>query len=170
MNLVKTSAVIDTTQKYRYRLIREWGPGPVTCFVMLNPSTADATVDDPTIRRCIAFAKSWGCGSLVVVNLFAYRTPKPALLRVAVDPVGPENDQNIREVVEQAAMVVAAWGNDGIYRDRDREVLALLKAPLCLGITNRKAPRHPLYLRGDTRLVPFHGNFDGDRPTSAWSP
>lgn len=149
------SAVIDPTGRYRYRLTREWGPGQAACFVMLNPSTADATVDDPTIRRCIGFAKSWGCGSLVVVNLFAYRTARPALMKLVSDPVGPENDQHIRAAVTAAAVVVAAWGVDGSYRARAREVLPLLQAPFCLGMTKAGAPRHPLFLRGDTKLVPY---------------
>ena len=118
------------------------------------PSAADAVVDDPTIRRCIGFARSWGYGSLVVVNLFAYRSASPSGLREADDPVGPENDGHILSGVGEAARIVVAWGCHGTMLGRDREVVGLLGPALALyalGSTLAGCPRHPLYLPKTTR-------------------
>lgn len=150
------AAVFDPTGRYRYRLERYWGSGPCVAFVMLNPNTADATHDDPTIRRCVGFARRWGFGRLVVVNLFAYRARHPRALRTVRDPVGPDADRHLVAAAAEAHRVVAAWGNHGQWRGRDEAALALLGAPLCLGLTNSGAPRHPLYLPADTSPVPLH--------------
>ena len=121
-------------------------------FVMLNPSTADAEEDDPTIRRCIGFAGNMGYGGIEVVNLFAYRATNPKALADARDPVGPENDEAILEAMKGTGIVVCAWGAlhfDGLA-DRVGEVLALLKranlVTACLALTQDGEPRHPLYL------------------------
>lgn len=153
--LVKTSAIISDCEAYRYRLAREWDSGPRAVFVMLNPSTADATQDDPTIRRCISFAKREGCGSLDVVNLFAFRATSPADMKSAADPVGPENDRHIMDAFDNAdGPIICAWGAHGAYRGRDREVAHLIDAPLqCFGLTKAGAPKHPLYLPADAPLV-----------------
>ena len=100
---MKSDAVISDCGKYRYRLTRKWGYGRPCGFIMLNPSTADALHDDPTIRRCVGFAKAWGCGALIVVNLFAVRATSPREMMRADDPVGPEN----KEHVQRAATYVA---------------------------------------------------------------
>lgn len=153
---MKSSAVIDGTGKYRYSLVREWNTDlPRVLFVMLNGSTADAENDDPTLRRCIGFAKSWGYGSLEVVNLFGYRTTLPSELKQADDPVGPDNDKYILEAVNKAKTVIFAWGVHGQHRARDIQVIRMLNArgimAMCLGTTKEGHPRHPLYLRGDTQ-------------------
>jgi hypothetical protein len=127
---------------------------------MLNPSTADAVRDDPTIRRCIGFAKAWGAGGMVVVNLFAYRASSPRILFAAEDPVGPQNDRHLLRVLSRAGqVVVAAWGSHGSYRDRDAEVLQLLMRRRihieCLGRTADGQPRHPLYLPASQPLKVF---------------
>ena len=125
---------------------------------MLNPSTADARRDDPTIRRCMGFARTWGYGGVEVVNLFALRATDPSRLRIARDPVGPENDAHIRAVARRSSALVVAWGIHGALRERDAEVLALLsrRAPThSLGWTKDGHPRHPLYLRRDARLLPY---------------
>lgn len=154
---MRTSAVLSDCGKYRYRLDRQWGDGPNMTFVMLNPSTADATQDDPTIRRCIGFAKRYSCGSLTVVNLFAYRATEPdELLRCPVDVVGPGNFETLREVGQRSnAIVVAAWGSHGAATPLAvGNALAALRRPLeCLGVTKSGAPRHPLYVRGDAPLI-----------------
>jgi hypothetical protein len=144
-------AVLDDTETYRYSLIREWDKalGRV-CFMMLNPSTADAVSDDPTIRKCIGFAKYWGYGSIEVVNLFAYRTKNPReLFSYDGDAVGGENDFYIRQAVERSRAVVAAWGAEGRDTARVSKVLSLLEMAYCLGRTKKGYPRHPLYLRYD---------------------
>ena len=142
-------ATFSADRRYRYRLWRRWdGARPVVAFVMLNPSTADARRDDPTIRRCIGFAKSWGFGGMEVVNLFAYRTTDPGELRRVTDPVGADNDRHIRRAIARADLVVLAWG----ARTRSRRLLSLPHAR-CLGLTRAGQPRHPLYLRRDASLV-----------------
>lgn len=162
---VRKSARLSGCGAYRFCLSRVWDDraAPV-CWVMLNPSTADAEFDDPTIRRCIAFARQWGAGAIQVVNLFALRSTNPAHLKTHADPVGPGNDD---EILWNAAgvhgtrplAVVAAWGVHGSYRDRGDEVAAMLDAAgvelSCLGVTRAGHPRHPLYVSGATPLRPF---------------
>lgn len=152
-----SSAVIDSTQQYRYMLLRIWDETlPNVCFCMLNPSTADAACDDPTIRRCISFAKAWHCGSLTVVNLYAYRTSCPRELKLVQDPVGPLNLVFVAKAVQQATCTVAAWG---IHGGRIANfVLPYLQQPYCLGTTAAGQPRHPLYVSSETklRLLPQH--------------
>ena len=125
------------------------GEGTVL-FVMLNPSTADAETDDPTIRRCAGFARRWGFRELAVANLFALRATNPRELWRASDPVGPENDQHLVEMSSRADAVIAAWGAHGVYRNREQHVLRLLNGTVeYLGLTKQGHPRHPLYLRAD---------------------
>lgn len=148
-------ATLSPCGQYRYTLIRQWGDGPRCCFIMLNPSTADAQEDDPTIRRCLGFARHWRFGSLIVVNLFAYRaTDRNALARVP-DPVGPDNDRHIQRAAVGSGRVVCAWGTWGSLFDRQRIVAeALAWGPLhCLRTTGGGFPQHPLYCLSDTRPV-----------------
>jgi len=158
------SAVISADQKYRYRLTRqlvEFGGSGALCFVLLNPSTADATNDDPTIRRCCGFAKSLGCARLEVVNLFAYRSTSPDVLYAMSrdHAVGPENDQHILDAIHASRMVICAWGNHGTLFDRAREVTRLIDTytkPFALKINAKtQQPAHPLYLKRDSKLVPM---------------
>ena len=143
------SVLLSADNKYRFRLGRAWGPAPYACFIMLNPSIADASVDDPTIRSCIRLAKAWGRGGFEVVNLFALRTTNPQELYHADDPIGPDNDAHILAAVMWRSPVVVAWGMRGVFMNRDRAVLDLLRGIplLCLGRTKTGAPRHPLYTR-----------------------
>ncbi|MCL6432844.1 MAG: DUF1643 domain-containing protein [Leptolyngbyaceae cyanobacterium HOT.MB2.61] len=157
---MKAGAILDSTEMYRYSLWREWNfYAPRVGFVMLNPSRADALVDDPTIRRCVGFARAWGFGGLEVVNLFAYRTASPVELSQAVDPVGVENDAYLAALGNRVEKIVLAWGNWGKLQGRDRIVLPLF-APhnpvYCLGITKAGYPRHPLYLKGDVLLTQWN--------------
>ena len=137
---------------YRYILTRVLGPFERSVvFVMLNPSTADEAVDDATIRRCAGHARSWGCGALEVVNLFALRSTDPAALLSHPDPVGPDNDIIISGAVALADLLVVAWGDSAprLSRDRARMVLGVVRAagkkPLCLSVNASGNPRHPLY-------------------------
>ncbi|MCT7983108.1 DUF1643 domain-containing protein [Laspinema sp. A4] len=154
---MKKGAVIDLMEIYRYSLWREWDPNASrVAFVMLNPSRADATNDDPTVRRCISFAQSWGYGSLEVVNLFAYRASKPAELKKVRDPIGLENDYYLEKAIKSADKLIVAWGNNGMFKNRCREVLDCLTSfdeLYCLGITQRGYPRHPLYVKGNIKPV-----------------
>lgn len=149
------AAVLSGCGRYRYLLTRRWADDPAVTFVMLNPSTADATTDDPTIRRCIGFAKSWGYGSLNVVNLFAFRATDPRDLLAATDPVGPRNDAFLHDYLPVS---VAAWGAHKLAVARARQVMqAFAGRPLlwCLGVTKDGHPRHPLYVRADAPLIPW---------------
>ncbi len=156
-------AELSDCERYRYRLSRTWGIGERMAWVMLNPSTADASVDDPTIRRCMSFARREGYNGIEVVNLFAYRSPNPSDLydsaAAGIDVVGPDNHRHWDAVLSDhgIGMVVAAWGANIFAR--------LAKSPLqewftggwfCLGTTKIGAPRHPLYVKSDAEFVPFH--------------
>ncbi len=152
-------AYFSADKKYRYLLGRRTGKSNSRLlFIMLNPSTADETQNDPTIRRCIGFAQQWSFGIMEVVNLFAFRTPHVAELRRTDDPVGPENDEMIASALTTADMVVLAWGNHGSYRNRSHEIkrLALNTAqPFHLGLNKTGEPKHPLYLPASATLTPL---------------
>ena len=142
---------------YRYSLVSVIGLEKKIClFICLNPSTADERQDDPTVRRCKAFAKQWGYGIFSMANIFAYRATNPRALYVREDSVGPDNDRYIRDSAECADLIVAAWGNHGAYLDRGQHVLNTLrevgKHIHHLGLTKAGQPRHPLYLAKDTQL------------------
>ena len=158
MGLVKTTATISPDGRYRYDLTRTWGTGPRAVWIMLNPSTADAEQDDPTIRRCIAFSKREGHGCIAVVNRFAARTTRPVHLLDYVDPVGPDNARHVKWWIHQAPTVIAAWGAHPIIGDNllITDWCQEAHVPLmCLGITADGSPRHPLYVKGDTPLQPW---------------
>lgn len=155
-----SGAIFSDDRVYRYALWRVWdrnNPARVA-FIGLNPSTADEHTDDPTIRRCIGFAKQWGAGGLLMLNLFAFRATDPAVMKRAVDPVGGSNDNVIR-ILTIGVRVVAAWGTDGAFMGRDAAVVEMLTREgvtvECLGCTKGGLPRHPLYLRADTALMPY---------------
>ena len=147
-------------EKYRYLLGRRISDSPRRLlFIMLNPATADATQNDPTIRRCIGFAERWGYGLLEVANLFAYRTPYVSELRRADDPIGPDNDEWICRAINTADKIILAWGNHGAYMNRSDEVkrMALETAqPYHLGLNKTGEPKHPLYLPSATIPTPLH--------------
>jgi hypothetical protein len=146
---METGAQFSDCRKYRYSLWRTWAKDSHVLFVALNPSTADEKEDDPTIRRCIGFAKAWGFGGIYMLNLFAYRTTDPANLALVHDPIGPKNDEFLQMYLDPKGLNVACWGNGGKLMDRARAVVDLLgKENLsCLGITASGEPKHPLYLK-----------------------
>jgi hypothetical protein len=150
---METGAEISVCGRYRYTLWRRWATGPQVLFVGLNPSTADATLDDPTIRRCIGFAKAWGYGGLLMANLFAWRATDPRHMLAAADPVGPRNDQALLEVHGKAALTVAAWGAQGSFLGRELVVRSLLPHLHVLRLTKGGHPGHPLYLPSSLRPV-----------------
>ncbi|MBW2342530.1 MAG: DUF1643 domain-containing protein [Deltaproteobacteria bacterium] len=153
---IESGAEFSPDRVYRYSLWRFWSKDSAyAAFVGLNPSTADEHKDDPTIRRCIRYAKDWGYSGVIMLNLFAYRSTDPKRLYTVDDPIGPDNDFHIRSASSKAQVTVAAWGNHGDYLDRAATVIHLLKAPQCLGVTKAGSPRHPLYLKKDLKPVPY---------------
>ena len=160
VDCLEYGAVFDESERYRYSLWRAWSTyHPRIAFVLLNPSTADEERNDPTIRRCIGFARAWNFGSMEVVNLFAYRATNARELLKIDDPVGEENNYYLIQAVERCSSVVVGWGTWGTLLARDLQVLSLIagrKDVHCLGITKNGQPRHPLYLKGNTSLVPFY--------------
>jgi hypothetical protein len=152
-------AFISGCNNYRYALDRIWDDTkPKVMFLMLNPSTADDSNDDPTIRRCIGFAKSWGYGGLHVGNLFAYRSTDPKNLLTAIDPIGEENKHYLKLMASQCDKVVCAWGNSGIVNKllkKNPDYKPLLNFGLntyYIDLCNDGTPKHPLYLKGDLSL------------------
>ena len=157
------STVFSPCRQYRYTLWRDWtdilsGDRGYAQFIGLNPSTADETNDDPTVRRCIQFAKDFGCSALCMTNLFAWRATDPKMMLAARDPVGPENDHWLKLIAGEAKVIIAAWGNDGRHLSRSKAVKEML-APCglqCLKVNVKTGePSHPLYLPASLRPIPF---------------
>jgi len=152
-------ATLSACGKFRFTLVREWNPArPRLLFIMLNPSTADADVDDQTIRKCVTFAQRLGFGSIEVVNLFAYRATNPIDLKRAGWPVGEGNDLVILGACTRAAEVICAWGAHARASQRAADVLEMISPwchPLALAVTDDGVPKHPLYLRGDSKPFPL---------------
>lgn len=150
---MEKGAIISDCELYRYSLWRIWDDSkPNVMFIMLNPSIADYNIDDPTIRRCIGFAKSWGYGGLYVGNLFAYRSTKPNGLFEAIDPIGEKNDYHLSNMNQQCELAICAWGNQKIIDkiNSNHKPLSNINIPLhYIELSNNGTPKHPLYLRGN---------------------
>lgn len=147
---MKGPAIFSPCRRYRYALWRDWqnelsGKG-TAMFIGLNPSTADELQDDPTVRRCINFAKSWGYDRLCMTNIFAFRATDPKVMMAAHEPIGEKNNRYLCELASEAAIVIAAWGVHGEYRGRGREVVEMIPGVHCLRVTKGGHPQHPLYL------------------------
>ena len=138
-------AIFSEENIYRYPLSRVWDINkPKILFIMLNPSTADEFVEDPTIRRVINYAKDWGYGSVYVGNLYAFRSTDPKGLNNVEDPIGPENITNIQALIGLVDKVIYAWGNE---RKEPEWLKKLVDAPYCIDISKKGIPKHPLYLK-----------------------
>jgi hypothetical protein len=150
-----SGAAFSEDRTYRYMLARAWDPNLSSCaaFVGLNPSTADENVDDATVRRLMGFARSWGYGALVLVNLFAFRATDPRAMRRASDPIGVDNDRHILKYAGDASIVVACWGAHGSHLGRNAAVAKLLKDRPIFALRETKTgePMHPLYLPAHLR-------------------
>ena len=154
--LVNKNAIFSDCRKYRYALSRTWnGKKKTILFIGLNPSTADEKIDDPTIRRCINYAQNWGYGSLLMVNLFAYRATMPTELKKVKNPIGNDNDLHIKELIKKVDLTVAAWGNEGSLLNRDKEIKKIIPNLMCLKINKSGQPAHPLYQKKDLQLIKY---------------
>ena len=154
--LVNKNATFSDCQKYRYALSRTWnGKKKTILFIGLNPSTANEKIDDPTIRRCINYAQNWGYGSLLMVNLFAYRATMPSELKNVKNPIGNDNDLHSIQLSKKADIAVAAGGNEGSLLSRDKEVKKILPNLMCLKINKSGQPSHPLYQKKDLKLIKY---------------
>lgn len=151
---MKNTAKLSDCRKYRYALWRTWDDSKSrVMFIGLNPSTADEVTDDPTLVRCMNFAKSWDYGGVCMANLFAFRATDPLDMKASKDPVGSENDTWLTKLSKEAGLVVAAWGNDGSYLNRSQQVVELISDLNYLKMNKSGEPAHPLYL--SSKLVPM---------------
>ncbi len=156
--ILARDAVISACGKYRYLLRRVWNDDRMRAlFVMLNPSTADAEVDDATIRSCIRLCRSWDYGSFEVINLFGWRATDPRELANADEPIGQDNDRVAVAAIERCDITICAWGAHKMAESRADEMRNLITsrrpAAFCLGTTKSGAPKHPLYIKTGTPLV-----------------
>jgi len=158
---MEKSAIISDCKQYRYRLERTWDKTkPKVLFLMLNPSTADSFIDDPTIRRCIGFARSWNYGGILVGNLFAFRATDPKTLLNIYDPIGEDNQKHLKEMYNEAEIIITAWGNSGIVEKtfkkfKDYKPLEGAKELYYLELSKTGTPKHPLYLKKDLKPIKF---------------
>lgn len=153
---MKKDAQLSACRKYRYALWRTWDETkPQAMIIGLNPSTADESIDDPTLTRCINFAKVWGYGGVCMANLFAYRATAPSDMKASCDPVGAENDLWLLKLSKESGIVVAAWGNDGCYLNRSYAVKKRLSNLHYIKMNKSGEPAHPLYLKGDLQPLPM---------------
>lgn len=176
IDYIAKGAIVSPDQRYRYQLWREWrgthdpenwewlyadqGVPKPCIFIMLNPSTADGDIDDPTIRKCVGFARRWRFEKIIVLNLFAYRATKPAellKLKDVDDPVGPHNSHHFRSVIKPDDRVICAWGQHGTHLGQDQTAVGWLDAIgvkkfYALGFDGSGRPRHPLMLPYDSRV------------------
>lgn len=157
---LENDAVISEDGRYRYLLRRTWDHNkPRVLYVMLNPSTADARLDDPTIRSCVRLAAGHGYGSMEVVNVFAYRATEPTELLKQADPIGPRNEDAVASAVGRCDVVICAWGAFPPAREKATPVLNAIRAhrpaAYCFGKTKAGAPKHPLYIKSGTPLEVF---------------
>lgn len=166
---VMRETIFSPCRKYRYTLWRDWQfdlfqatdsdqlrrRTQYVQFIGLNPSTADETKDDPTIRRCIGFAKAWGYGALCMTNMFAFRATDPAVMKQQENPVGEHNHSTLLKCASKAGIVIAAWGTHGTFRNHDLNVkqwMSSIGVQLYhLGLSKDGHPKHPLYLKADIK-------------------
>jgi hypothetical protein len=156
VNYLSARAWFSPCRQYRYCLHRRWAHdlGSVL-FIGLNPSTADQRQDDPTIRRCVGFARAWGYGAMEIVNLCAYRATYPTDLKQAAEPIGRLNDRWIKRAIGRCDLAIACWGNDGDFLQRGATVRKRYSALHCLNLNRSGHPSHPLYLKAELLPIPL---------------
>lgn len=155
MKIIESTATFSPCRTWRYSLLRRWAKGDYAMFIGLNPSTADETQDDPTVRRCIRYSQSWGYSALYMTNIFAFRSTDPHVMKRFDDPIGPENDTALIRLSADAGIVIAAWGTHGAHMQRGDDVRQFLHRMHVLKLTKGGHPCHPLYLKADLKPVPW---------------
>ena len=151
---MKKDAILSEDRKYRYVLSRIWDESkPLVVIIGLNPSTADEKDDDNTIKKCINFSKNWGYGGLYMLNLFAFRATAPSDMFNASSPIGEENSKYIEKYSKLSDKVISAWGNNGNFKNRSKEVLLNIENKFYLKLNKTGEPAHPLYL--NKNLIPI---------------
>ena len=155
-------AILDPSRTYRYVIKRQWGKNNENFinFVLLNPSTADETNDDPTIKACIKIGQNLGYDGLWITNLFAFRATKPVDLKKSSNPIGILNNKYLEDYAKKSKMVLLAWGNHGNFLGRNKEVIKILfeNIPHCLEITKLGNPKHPLYIKRTAKPFKYYEN------------
>ncbi len=156
--LMQKTAIFSPDRLYRYELIRIWDVTKrIAIFICLNPSTADETVDDPTLTRCIGYAMDWGYGGVVMLNIFACRATKQNDMMRKEYPIGPRNDEILKRYLDMDfTLYLAGWGDGGRHLNRGVEVANIFKDKLrCLNVNESGHPTHPLYLKKDLKPIPY---------------
>jgi hypothetical protein len=151
----QSHAIFSPCGQYRYVLWRKWSDRPKVMFVGLNPSTANATSDDPTIRRVKRFAQDWGYGGVYMLNLFAIVSPYPRILKTHPDPLGANNEWLI-EYARKSEAICFAWGNFKEASARAKEVASMFPNGICLGVNKNGTPKHPLYVPANSERLSYH--------------
>lgn len=153
---MEKDAELSSCRKYRYALWRTWDEDKMkVMFIGLNPSTANEFKDDPTVTRCISYAKQWGYGGIIMGNIFAYRTSSTDEMKRAEDPIGRENDAWLNRLSEQADIIVAMWGNLGDFRNRSAEVCDMFPDLMCFSINATDQPHHTRGLPDGITPIPY---------------
>ncbi len=151
-----SSATFSPDRIHRYALWRTWDKSKgIAMFIGLNPSTADEVKNDPTVTRCINYAKRWGYGGMIMSNIFAFRATDPKVMKAAIDPVGAENDKWLLKLAEEASIIMAVWGNHGEFKKRGKAVMNLFEGIElhCLTMNKTGHPKHPLYCSNELKPV-----------------
>ena len=152
----KSGAILSKNRHYRYALWRIWDERkPWVLFIGLNPSTADESHDDNTLKKCIHYASQWGYGGVYMANLFAVRATKPSVMKQHRSLIGSANDDHLDDLYNRAGIVVAAWGNDGVYQNRSAAIKDKYSSLYCMKVNKSGEPGHPLYLTNDASCFPF---------------
>ncbi|MFL2873759.1 MAG: DUF1643 domain-containing protein [Pseudohongiellaceae bacterium] len=159
MEYVSTKCNFSRCRNYRYSLQRAWAQreenSNQVLFIGLNPSTADSKSDDPTIRRCVNFASSWGFNAMEVVNLFSFRATYPRDLFEAELPIGSRNDFWINNAYKRSTLTIACWGSMGNYKNRSKKITNSLDNLFCIKKNKDGTPSHPLYLNSQSTPIPY---------------
>jgi len=153
---IDKGADLSDDRVYRYRLWRRWRDGDQMTFIGVNPSTADETEDDQTIKKCIGFTKRHDCTAVQMLNLFAFRHKNPEVMKKHRSPIGPRNDEVLLKYAREAKFAVACWGIHGEHMGRARQVIDMLSSNevtlMCFGLTKFGFPKHPVMLPYKTHL------------------